>query len=695
MRMAPLFVLLLALSAWPQEKEKDKDKDRDRDKGPTQDQKVPKEPVKDWTYRRTDTRWDPKTKQVIDELTVIIHGKEAIPVLIDPVDKNKKIFDLKGVKANYFTTPDKDKLSKEIVMEADNGRYDHEARTLKLRDNVRVVKKNGDEQPPLVDTVLTASRAVLKFNRMYECSTCETPVKNPGRCLLHNEPLKEMTVTNLEIDSEFELTGPEGIITGDGLVTDDEFRKEYHIRKNGFVEFGGDTSAMLQAKKSSGPSEVVFTQILSHGPLRITGDEYHREVVGEGGVRVDRIDSSGTLTMHAERMAVETLRVHDPKTMKLGAPEILKVDAENTVLVDGVMFEDGSLFQTTSDSLQRRLDGEMEKIVLRSTEIPVHVKSGANTIEARAVRITRKNGETGGTSDFDTVLRSDLVAGDQHFSLKAEHLTTVAEPNAAGKTDLHTLVATGEVVLGGLMAARPGSTDDPGEARADRFDWDVRTQKGALQATPFVRITQGASVIVAPFVRLESPKLIVLKGPKQVTLIQERDGQKEEYRATCEGDMVMDNNPDVNRLWMRNACVIRTKELLLHSDRVNAVLSKDGTGIESLLALGGVNALKKVDQTTVYGERLAYRFKDQDLKVYGEPYAWADTGRTLSRQESIRVFEKENPTTHQKIRYTQMEGGRDGLRIEIDEKEKPGEPPKPGDQMKPPSERQPSTLKHH
>src|SRR6188474_3353853 len=106
MRMASLFVLLLALSAYPQEKEKDKDRDRDKSQG--QDQKVPKEPVKDWMYRRTDTRFDPKTRTEIDELTVILRGKEAIPI-----DAKKKIFDLRGVKANYFTTPDKDKLSKE------------------------------------------------------------------------------------------------------------------------------------------------------------------------------------------------------------------------------------------------------------------------------------------------------------------------------------------------------------------------------------------------------------------------------------------------------------------------------------------------------------------------------------------------------------------------------------------------------
>jgi len=665
MRMASLLVLLLALTAHSQEK------DRDKDKGQAQDQKVPKQPVKDWLYRRTDTRFDAKTRTEIDEVTVILRGKEAIPI-----DEKKKIFDLRGVKANYFTMPEKDKLSKEIVMEADQGRYDHEARTLKLRDNVRVVKKNGDEKPPLVDTVLTASSAVLRFNRLYECPVCQAPVKAPGRCLIHNETFKEVTVTNLEIDSEFELTGPEGIVTGDGLETDDEFRKQYHIRRNGFVEFGGDASTLLQARKEASEPEAVFTQVFSRGPLRVTGDEYRRQIVGEGGVRVDRIDSAGTLAMHAETMTIDTLRVHDPKTMKLGAPDIRRVHAQGKVVLDGVMFEDGVLFQTTSDSLVRQVeDGteRFENILLTSSEIPVHVKSGRNTIEARRVNLRRKEGATGGTSEFESVLRSDLVAGEQHFSLKADHLKTVADPNEAGRTDLRSLVATGHVVLGGLMAARPGSKDDPGEAHADRFDWDVRTQKGLLEAAPFVRIKQGSSVIVAPKVVLESPRLFVLKGPKQVTLIQERDGEKEMYRASCEGDMVLDNTPDVNRLWMKNGCVIRTTDLLLHSDRVNALLSKDGSGLESLTALGNVRALRRADQTTVYGERLAYRFKDQDLKVYGEPYAWADTGRSTVRQEQIRVFEKENPKTKQKIRYTQMDGGRDGLRIEIEDHGKLGE----------------------
>jgi lipopolysaccharide export system protein LptA len=662
MRMAALLVLLLALPAAEALQDKEKDK--------VQDQKFPKDPIKGWKYKRTDSRYDLKTKTMVEELTVILQGQEAIPV-----DSKKMIVDLVGVTANYFTTPQRDRMSKEMVLKSDRGRYDHEARILTLKDNVRLVKKNDDEKPPLVDTVLTASSAVLRFDRMYECPICQEPLKTPGRCLKHNEPLKELTITNLDVDSEFELTGPEGIVSGEGLETDDEIQKKYHIRKNGFVEFGGDTSSLLQKGKPSSTPEAVFTQIFSRGPLRITGpDEYRRQIVGEGGVRVDRIDSNGSLTIHSQDLSIETLRVHDPKTMRLSSPEIRKVDASGKVLLDGVMFEDGTTFQTTSDTLERRIVGNLEMITLGSSDVPVHVKSGSNTIEARKVFLRRIEGAPSGDSVFENVLRSDLVAGNQHFSLKADHLKTFAEPNDAGRADLRRLVARGHVVLGGLMSGRPGSKEDPGEAHADLFEWDVKTEKGKLEAQPLVRITQGTSIIVAPLVILESPKLFVLKGPKQVTLIKDAEGEKEEYRASCSGDMVLDN--DANRLLLRNECVIRTKELLLHSDRVHALLAKEGSGLESLTALGNVRALRRSDQTTVYGERLAYRFKDQDLKVYGAPYVWADTGRSIARQEQIRIYEKENPKTKQKIRYTQMDGGRDGLRIEIEERTRPGEPVK-------------------
>ena len=220
-------------------------------------------------------------------------------------------------------------------------------------------------------------------------------------------------------------------------------------------------------------------------------------------------------------------------------------------------------------------------------------------------------------------------------------------------------------------APSPDGANDPGEAHADRFHWDVGPNRGWLEASPYVRITQGSSTISAPKVLLESPEIIVLKGPKSVRLVQERDGKKEEYRATCDGDMVIDSSAEHNRLWMRDRCVLRTQEMLLNSDRINAVLSPGGKGMESLLALGRVRALRESDHTTLYGDRLFFRFSDQNLRVYGSPRTVADAGHSSSTQEEIRVYQQKHPKTGELLRYTEMIGGSDGVRIEIDERLNP------------------------
>jgi hypothetical protein len=498
----------------------------------------------------------------------------------------------------------------------------------------------------------------------------------PGKCAVHGEVLKEVTITSVEVVGEFHLAGPEGILSGEGLVTDDAINREYHITRNGFIEFGGDASALQGDRKPAPPQpQAGFSQIFSRGPLHITGPENERTIQGQDGMRVDRIDSTGTVTMEGREMTILALRQIDPETQKLNPPDIRNVDAKGKVEMQGVIFEDGSAFHTKSETLTRTLlpnpdpkkNEEIEKIVLKSTEIPVFLESGPNEIQARTVTITREKGTSGGDSVFEEVLDSKLRVGEQKFALKCDRLTTHAEPTTTGRTDLRDLKAEGRVVLGGLMSD-PGAAakGDTGEARADFFTWDVPKSRGLLEAKPFVRITQGPSIIVAPMVLLESPDIIVLKGPKQINLLQERDGVKEEYRATCDGDLVMDQK--AHRLWMRNRCVIRTKELLLKSDRVNALLTEDGKGLESLVALGKVHAIRQADGTNIYGDRLAYRFKDQDLRVYGAPYAVADTGRTTARQEQIRVYEKKNPKTGQMIRYTEMVGGSDGVHIEIVEK---------------------------
>jgi hypothetical protein len=667
MRSAAVLLVLLCL-------QQGKDK--------AQEPPLPKDPIKDWKYTRKDVRHDPKAGKDVEEVSAILVGEEAIPVNFD-----KKIFDLRGVTARYFTEPARGKPSEEIVVVSDRGRYDHEARILKFDDHVRVTKKNDDKQPPLPDTVLNASHAMLHFNRMYECPTCRKklpfpppPQKAPGKCARHGDVLKEVTVTSVEVEGEFDLAGPEGILSGEGLVTDDAINREYHITKNGFIEFGGDAASFQLEKKaplSPAPApipEARFAQIFSRGPLHITGPENERIIQGQDGMRVDRIDPTGTLTVEGREMTIVALRHIDPQTQKLTPPDIRNVDAKGKVEMQGVIFEDGSSFHTKSETLNRTLvpnadpkKEEIEKIVLKSTEIPVFLESGPNEIQARTVTITREKGTSGGDSVFEEVLDSKLRVGEQKFALKCDRLTTHAEPTTTGRTDLRDLKAEGRVVLGGLMSdPAAAAKGDTGEARADFFTWDVPKSRGRLEAKPFVRITQGPSTIVAPMVLLESPEIIVLKGPKQINLLQERDGVKEEYRATCDGDLVMDQK--AHRLWMRDRCVIRTKEMLLKSDRVNAILTEDGKALESLVALGKVHAVRQADGTNIYGDRLAYRFKDQDLRVYGSPYAVADTGRTTARQEQIRVYEKKNPKTGQMIRYTEMVGGSDGVRIEIVEK---------------------------
>jgi hypothetical protein len=721
MRSTGLLVLLILSTVWA-----------GRVEGiPAQGQQgsqLPKDPIKDFRLRRTELRRDPKTNRDIEEITFILFADEAIPVR---VEKNKEAFDLRGVRASYFTEPDRDKISKEIQVSARRGYLDNDARTLKLDDEVRVVRKNDDDLPqPRTDTVLTASTLLLRFNRMYECPSCRKlginkPQKREGRCLEHNAELKEVTITSVEAEKDFEMMGPDGILSGLGLVTDDAINKEYHIERNGFVEFEGKNRDAVGDAKAPPASTPQFSQIFSRGPLAITGPEDARTIKGHDGMRVDRIDISGTLTITAQEMTIDTFTPEAEPGEKKASPEIGNVDALGKVILEGVLFADGTSFHTTSDTLARRLDREQrsETTDLKSTgESLVHVKAGLSTIESRSVRMTRGMDALGGEADFEDVARSDLVAGTQHFDLKCGKLHTVAEPDAEGRTNLRRIIARQNVVLGGLMSPKPD--EDPGKAQADVFDWDVALQRGWLEAKPLVRVTQGTSTITAPRIVLEAPDIFVLKGPKQLHLVQDKPvhpaqdkpahpvqdrllhpvqdkpgkpaqdqpphpaQEREEYFATCDGDLVLDQRS--HRLTMRDRCVVRTKDLLVHSDRVNATLSESGgssPGLESLHALGRVSALRKTDHTTLYGDRLAYQIKDQNLQVYGGPYAVADGGRAVSTQEQIRVYDKMNPRTKQMTRYTELIGGAEGVRIEMDEKEpehpsggkqsgKPGDKPK-------------------
>jgi hypothetical protein len=644
---------------------------------------LPKEPIKDWKYQLKDIRRDLKTKLDVEEVTLILDGKEAIP---RSLTKEKEIFDLRGIDARYFTTPGKgDPKSREILVKADRGTIDKGARTLKLDDNVRVTRK-ADPTKTEVDTILLTPSALLRFNRMYECPTCRKVFGALGTCPDHGEALLETTITSLETDREFVLTGPEGVLSGVGLVTDDAIRKEYHIARDGFVEFSGDLPAS-DSPKTPALSQTRFLQVFSRGPLQITGPADARLIHGEGGVRVDHIDLTETLTLQSETLNIDTVRRWDLSAT--GPVDVLKLDAKGDVVVDGISFTDGESFHATADTLLRTKSEDDSKDVTVLTAKAPHIVSltrGPSRIDSRLVTINKAPDGGTGTSVFEDVVRSDLVSGTQHFELACGRLVTFAGPTSLGKTEVQEIDATEHVILGGLMAkAGPPSPDgatDPGEAHADHFYWDMRVNRGMLEAqkeSREVRITQGSSVIVAPKVLLESPEIFVLKGPKHVLLVQDRDGKREEYRATCDGDMIIDSSAEHNRLWMRDNCVVRTvtdeespnQPMLLNADRINAVLSPGGRGMESLLALGRVRALRQTDLTTLYGDRLFYRFSDQNLRVYGNPRTVADTGHSTSTQGEVRVYNQKHPRTGELVRYTEMIGDSDGVRIEIDERANP------------------------
>jgi len=676
---------------------------------PQEPQQLPKEPVHDWKYQLKDLRKDPKTGAEIEEVTLLIEGKEAIPV---SVTRGREIFNLQGVDARYFTTAGKgDETSREIKVKADRGRIDQGARTLKLDDNVRVVRK-GNPLTQELDTILLTPSALLHFNTMYQCPQCRRIFGAQGHCPDHGQELRETTITSVETDREFELTGPEGILSGEALVTDDALRKEYHIARKGFVEFGGNVSSTGE-RQTKEDAQTRFTQIYSVGPLHISGPEDQRVVQGEGGVRVDHIDQTETLTLQARTLHIDTIRRWDLSAA--GPVEARKTDARGDVVLDGSSFADGESFHATSDALVRNYVPDPDpKKHLDRTDLTaaapriVSLTRGKSRIDSRSARIDRAE-DGSGLSTFEEVLRSDLVAGTQHFNLAAARLVVKAEPDASGKAEIRTLDASDHVILGGLMpgakAESPSGPEDPGEALADLFHWDMRSMRGWLEARPFVRITQGSSLIVAPRVLLESPDIFVLKGPKQVKLLEAREGKKEEYRATCDGDMIIDLQS--NRLIMRNNSQVRIKdltktedawspqdtwispdalksqgllksqEMLLTADRINGVLSPGGRGLESLLALGRVHAIREADHTNLYGDRLAYRFIDQDLRVYGGPLAVADAGHTMATQEEIRVYQKPHPKTGLPVRYTEMIGGGNGVHIEIVER-----PPARADEKK-------------
>ncbi len=265
----------------------------------------------------------------------------------------------------------------------------------------------------------------------------------------------------------------------------------------------------------------------------------------------------------------------------------------------------------------------------------VEVIRGSNKIRARTVEIVRLKG----ISVFHDNVSATLAPADnpdaKPFQLTARTLTARAAAQA-----LEEIEASGNVVLKGLTEGSGGG--EPGRAEADRFVWNEIEQRGLLEATPFVRITQGEGRIIAPTVVLAGRSTVVLKGPKRIRLSEVRDGNPIEFTATCRGDLVLDSS--AGRVMMEDDCAVRTTDLSLRADRVLALLDQAGKGLKSMRASGRVRAHQTKEGMTVYGDWLTYDPARKRITVTGFPHIFADKGSEFVTARELRYDEKTGET---------------------------------------------------
>ncbi len=612
-----------------------------------------KDPIRDWMYQRKEI--NPRTGR--EEVTVILQGAEAVPL---DLTKGREIFQVRGAAARYFTEPRKpgDK-SEEIRISAERARMDNAARVLELKDRVRVEKADG--------SLLSTPSALLRFHSRWVCPACGTLEEKAGLCPDHNTERREKTTIDLECDRDFELLRPDGIIRGELLSADDAIR-ELKILRNGFLELSGEPASIAGAATGPvlPPLRAAFTQVHSKGPLHLREGDGQTVVRGSEGIRVDRIDAKGTMTLTARQGTVVAALKEDPVTLrKTLVPRL--VDASGDVKLDGSTFGDGASHFVSGETLLWEIDPQQDYTFdlarLSSPDGALELRTGSNVLRSRRLILDRSSGLALFEGQVQGRLSTQKNPKAPPMELACDHLSTrLSDPEPGVRRGISFLEATGHVVLGGLMD-RDGA--EPGRAEADRFVWDAVEERGLLEARPVVRILRGRSVITAPRIVLESPELIVLKGPKHVRMIQESEGKTEEYRATCEGDLILDQVTGL--LKMRDDCLLKTGDLQMRAGRIDAVLGTAGRGLESLLARGDVRIRRLKDGTNLYGERLVFKPADQSFTLHGSPYAVADTGRTLMVQERIQVYEKP-AGDGQRVRYTEMIGGKDGLRIVIEDK---------------------------
>ncbi len=609
-----------------------------------------REPIKDWRYRLTVV--NPQTRQ--EELSFDIAGEEATPI---DLTRGREIFEVKGVRATYYTDPKPPRSTKveKILIRARRARMDNAARVLHLQDLVQVERPGPAEDSP--PTILSAPEAAVAFLAEVYCPACRSRGAAPGSCSLCGQPLRQRTAISITAPRSFDIAGAEGTVRGEGLHADDDMT-EIRVDRHGYLEVVGDPQAFTRPGPAAGPRRLI-TQLACRGPLQIRElAPGRRTVLAREGVRLDRIDETGTQTALAEHMDIAMGSRIDPATLR-GVPVLERVEAAGDVRLSAVLFADGRELAGRAEGMliERRAFDDWETTRIALDGAPAEVALGATWVRAPRISLEQPFGAALFEEGVDARIAGLGAPGQPPVRLRSRRLAARLAP---GGNDVEVIEADGDVRLEGLLAGSGG-----GRAEADRFVWDRPSATGHLQAARGVRFEQGATRVVAPFIALsDGGHSVRLQGPKQIVFVQERDGRRDEMRASCEGDILYDAG--AGRIRMSDRCLIRTPDFRLSADRVDVTLDPLKRELASLSARGAVRAWRPAENVLLSGDRLAYDPARQEFRLRGTPQAVASAGRATTVQDEIVLYERPGPDGSP-VRYTEMRGGARGVRIVIPE----------------------------
>lgn len=599
------------------------------------------EPIREWKYQRKDL--NPRSGR--EEVSLEISGDEATPIDLTP---KREIFEVKGVEATYYTDPKPPQRPgvERIRIRARRARMDNGAGLLLLQDLVRVERPGPRPSDPA--TILSAPEAVLTFRAEFTCPSCGFREAGEGSCPFCEVPLRARTTVTVEAPRDFDLAGPSGTVRGEGLVAEDDLA-DLTVARHGYLEVVGDPQALSRPSAEGGaaPRRLV-SQLACRGPLAIRETEPgRRRISARDGVRLDRIDETGTQTALADRMEIFLGSRTDPATLK-SAPVLERVEAAGGVRLEAVAFAEGREISARADAMvvERRSFDDFEVGVTRLSGAPAQLAAGNAWIRASRISLEQPFGEAFFEGDVDARL-ADVGAAPLYLRSR-----TLAARMTARGDDVETVDAAGEVRLEGIAGG--------GRASADRFVWNRTTESGLLEAARAVSLEQGATRVLAPRILLrDGGRSVLLQGPKQIVFVQERPEGRTELRASSEGDILYD--AAAGRIRMEERCLLRTPDFRLSADRVDATLDPVKRELSALSARGAVRAWRASENVLLSGDRLAYDPARQEFRLRGTPHAVASAGRATTLQEEIVLYERAGG------QVTEMRGGSKGVRIVIPE----------------------------